>query len=127
MENNNHDFDQNLIFSYTRAQAIEDGVLVDISLIAREAGFKFAVAVTREVFELLSDTAQPGQSFEGRAWDMLMILRFEIKKSTTGDIIHFAPLFNSKDHTDPRPYRLWAECHGGDNLEPAITVMMLCD
>lgn len=35
------------ISTYTRAQAIEDGVLVDVSEIAKEAGFKFPVAVTR--------------------------------------------------------------------------------
>ena len=29
-----------LIHSYTRAQAIEDGVLVDVSDVAKEAGFK---------------------------------------------------------------------------------------
>ena len=36
---------------YTRAQAIEDGVLVDVSESAREAGFKFPVAVTRTVWD----------------------------------------------------------------------------
>ncbi len=58
-----------VVYSYTRAQAIEDGVLVDISELAKEAGFKFPVAVTCRVFELLNDTYQAGQSFEGRAWD----------------------------------------------------------
>ena len=31
----------NLISVYTRAQAIEDGVLVDVSTVAREANFKY--------------------------------------------------------------------------------------
>lgn len=35
-----------LIHSYTRAQAIEDGVLVDVSDVAKEAGFKLPVAIT---------------------------------------------------------------------------------
>lgn len=34
------------IFSYSRKQAIADGVLVDVSEMAREAGFKYPVAVT---------------------------------------------------------------------------------
>ena len=34
---------------YTRAQAIEDGFLVDVSETAREAGFRIPVAVTRSV------------------------------------------------------------------------------
>ncbi len=118
------DFDQpDVVYSYTRAQAIEDGVLADISKLAQEAGLKFPVAVTTRVFELLNDTAQPGQSFEGRAWDLLMILLFEIKRSKSGEIIYFSPLFNANEHEDPKPYKLYAKCHPGDDLEPVITVM----
>lgn len=35
-----------VIHTYTRAQAIEDGVLIDVSEMAREAGFRWPVAVT---------------------------------------------------------------------------------
>ena len=38
-----------VISSYSRAQAIEDGVLVDVSSVARAAGIKFPVAMTRTV------------------------------------------------------------------------------
>ena len=38
-----------VIFSYTRAQAIEDGVLVDLSAWAREEGFRYPLAVTSTV------------------------------------------------------------------------------
>ena len=33
--------DMEVISAYSRAQAIEDGVLVDLSTLAREAGFKY--------------------------------------------------------------------------------------
>ena len=36
----------NVISTYTRAQAIEDGVLVDVGSTAQEAGFKWPVALT---------------------------------------------------------------------------------
>ena len=39
------------IYRYSRAQAVEDGVLVDVSKIAREAGITFPVAVTCAVWE----------------------------------------------------------------------------
>jgi len=42
--------DAEIIYAYTRAQAIEDGELVDLSETAREAGIKFPVAVTRAVW-----------------------------------------------------------------------------
>ena len=112
-----------VIYSYTRAQALEDGVLVDISELAKEAGFRFPVAVTSRVYELLNDTAQAGQSFEGRAWDLLMVLHFEIKRTKDGDIVYFAPYFNAEQHSEPKPYKLWSKCGPGDNGEPVITVM----
>ena len=43
--------ESDVIFSYTRSQAIEDGVLVDLSEWARETGFRFPVACTRAVWE----------------------------------------------------------------------------
>ena len=52
--------DAEVIHRYTRKQAIEDGILVDLSEIAGEAGIKYPVAVTRGVFELLDDTSSPG-------------------------------------------------------------------
>jgi hypothetical protein len=36
-----------LIHRYTRADALRDGVLVDVSATAREAGFRWPVALTR--------------------------------------------------------------------------------
>ena len=40
-----------VISAYTRAQAIEDGILVDVSETAREAGIRYPVALTRAVWE----------------------------------------------------------------------------
>ena len=40
-------FDEsNIIHRYSRADAIRDGVLIDVSAVAREAGFKYPVALT---------------------------------------------------------------------------------
>ncbi len=113
-----------VIFSYTRTQALEDGQLVDISELAREAGFKFQVAITCGVHALLNDTEQAGQSFKGRAWDMLMVLRFEIRRTTNTDTIYFSPLFNTRHQAAPKPHDLWAKCGPGDAGEPVITVML---
>src|SRR5262249_42765183 len=41
-------FDEgDLIHSYTRAGALRDGVLIDVSATAKEAGFNYPVALTR--------------------------------------------------------------------------------
>ena len=84
--------DAEIISKYSRKQALEDGVLADISEMAKEAGIKYPVAVTEGVFQILNDMQVPGQDFKGRTWDMLMIFRMSTK-SAGGDEIHFAPLF----------------------------------
>ncbi len=113
---------EEVVFSYSRKEAIEDGVLVDLTNLARDAGIKFPVAVTLSVFELLNHISVPGQDFVGRAWDMLMIFRMEAKKSP-GDTINFAPLFLMREGEDPVAISLWAKCGPGDDMEPVITIM----
>lgn len=71
-----------LIYCYTRKQAIE-GVLVDITSIARQFGFVFPVAITAN---LMNSYIKPwheceefGQSLEGRLADVLTVLYFTAK------------------------------------------------
>jgi hypothetical protein len=115
--------DADVIYQYSRKQAIEDGVLVDISEMAREAGIKFPVAVTRSVFAVLEDTSAPAQDFQGRAWDMLMIFRVEAR-SCDSDEIHFAPLFTTAGSKKPGPVPMWAKCGPGDEGEPVVTILL---
>src|SRR5512147_2842343 len=77
-----------LIFSYTRAQAIADGVLRDVSELAKEAGFRFPVAVTAGVWAecVAVPAGVTDQDETGRLWDVLTMLRFAIagmKKDVT--------------------------------------------
>ena len=67
-----------VIFAYTRAQAIEDGVLVDVSDTAREAGFKIPVALSRSVWDRLVALPEGYRGFQderGRLWDVLWMAR----------------------------------------------------
>jgi hypothetical protein len=72
-------FDQaDVISSYTRAEAIADGVLVDASAMAREAGWKIPVALTSAVWQdcvrwAPEDTKRKRcpQDESGRMWDVL--------------------------------------------------------
>lgn len=121
--------DAEVISTYTRAQAIEDGVLVDLSYLAREAGFRMPVAVTQGVWEVVDPTEElekAGQDMEGRAWDMLTILRQAIRTTQRVDEVHFAPLYVRRPGGAPEPIALWAKCGPGDDAEPVITVLLLC-
>ncbi len=55
-----------LIYRYTRAQSIEDGVLIDVSAVAREAGITYPVALTRAAWERCV-TVPPGAECQDEA------------------------------------------------------------
>jgi hypothetical protein len=58
---------------YTREQAIEDGILIDVTTTAREAGFRVPVAMTAALYADVSRIF-PDVSFQsvaGRLWDVL--------------------------------------------------------
>ena len=65
------------IHTYTRAQAIEDGMLVDVSDTAKEAGFSIPVVLTAAAWAdcvewTSKDSArQTHQDEAGRLWDVL--------------------------------------------------------
>lgn len=70
------------IFAYTRAQAIEDGVLVDVTDMAKEAGFKWPVAMTRTVYDRYVEVPEElkgQQDIQGRVWDLLRMLWVNIR------------------------------------------------
>ena len=114
--------DAEVIQGYSRAQAISDGVLVDVSEAAREAGFKFPVALTDSVWALLTPSEKAedlGQSVRGRLWDVLMVLRANAGDT---DIALFDVLI--AEDGPPKPVRLKAHIGPGDDAEPVITIML---
>lgn len=79
--------DAEVISRYTRAQAIDDGVLADVSELASEAGFRVPVAITSGVHADLDDippTRKGIESYTGRLWDLLTITRFRAKQAPKG-------------------------------------------
>jgi len=116
--------ESDLIYAFTRADAIRDGTLLDISELAREVGIKFSLCVTSAVWhDVLERNDIPETDTVGRCWDMLTILRYAIKSASgSTDIVRIAPLFVMTPNKPPVPVLLRAQCHGGDNLEPVITI-----
>jgi hypothetical protein len=116
-----------LIHSYSRKQAIEDGTLVDVSDTAREAGITYPVAITHAVHANYVSVPHgvTGQDERGRLWDVVFMLRFAITRHTDaeGDTLLYT-VFVRNDDTAPKPVKLKAICHPGDGGEPVVTVMM---
>lgn len=123
-ETNNSPFGD-VIYQYTRAQAIEDGTLIDVTETAREAGITFATAVTAAVWEHCVTVPQTAswQDESGRLWDVLTMLRYAIKRSTGGQQVNFTVAVQN-DERPPRPVHLNALCGPGDRGEPVITIML---
>ncbi|GFK92803.1 hypothetical protein NNJEOMEG_00630 [Fundidesulfovibrio magnetotacticus] len=89
--------DFEIIYSYTRAQALDDGVLVDISAAAREYGFKLPTAVTDNLFH--GHVVPPeglegeGQSVEGRLHDLLSLAMIAARRGMNHNRVEFEVLF----------------------------------
>ena len=125
-----NDFWGEPIHVYTRAQAIEDGVLVDLmqpELVGavREAGIRIPVAMTAAAFTQtigLEEALPAGQDVQGRLWDVLMMLRHAISRSPGGQRVDFTvSVWDGRKHND---IDLYALCGPGDNAEPIITIML---
>jgi len=115
-----------LIHSYSRQQAIEDGVLIDVTATAREAGFTFPVALTATVFaacaEAPADVA--GQDTAGRLWDILWMLRHAIRgDSSGGPELLFRLHVRNTENAPPKLVTLKSVCGPDDDCEPVITIM----
>ena len=63
---------KDLIHRYTRAEALADGVLVDVTETAKEAGIRYPVALTRAVWERYVRVPDGVlcQNEAGRLWDI---------------------------------------------------------
>jgi hypothetical protein len=116
-----------LIHSYSRKQAVEDGVLIDVTPTAREVGIAIPVAVTAAVFRnyVRVPDGVTAQDVAGRLWDVLWMLRFAISRhrEVEGDTLLFT-VFVRNDDTEPKPVKLKAVVHPGDEGEPVVTVLM---
>ncbi len=121
-----------VISVYTRAQAIEDGILVDVSETAREAGFRIPVAVTRTVWRRLVALPEGYRGFQderGRLWDVLWMAHNYALRASDRDRVTMCVLVRDirKDLRDsnrpPRRHCPIVAIGAGDAGEPVVTVM----
>lgn len=133
-----------LISLYSRAQAIDDGMLVDCTEdpfdeLNRNAGVTFDVAMTSAAFQRyveVPEGLQGSQDIEGRYWDIIWMFRSATRRAKTdGDelLFDFVCLPNGTDNeandkqNDSGIYRLVqlkAVAGPGDRGEPCLTFML---
>ena len=118
------------ISSYSRAEALSDGELVDVSEMAKEAGWKYPVAITAALAGACTPTEDEealGQSFAGRLWDVLWMAFLAAKQSKGADTIRFRVIIaeaspDAEDGVKHIEHELYAVCGPGDTMEPVITI-----
>lgn len=115
-----------VIYAYSRSQAIDDGVLVDVTSTAQEAGIHFPVALTRTVWGKYVEVPEgiEAQDESGRLWDILWMFRWQARKAE-GPVCRFQLHVRNKNGEGTPPLvTLKAVCSPGDTPEPVITIML---
>ena len=131
-----HQTEWPVIHAYTRAEALADGVLVDVTSAAREAGFKVPTAVTAAVFdeciewtESDAEQSRTHQDQKGRLWDVVYLAAFKartlVKRGVRqNQVIFQLDVVPRPGRTHPRRRTLKLVIGPGDNHEPVATIML---
>jgi len=113
--------DTNLVYVYTRQDAINDGIFVDVSQTAKANGFTIPVAITTNLF-VTHIKRDDEKETEYRLNVFLLIMANKILNDKTGDsLIYTQVAFNPNDHTD-----VWVaiEAQSPTDPSPAINIML---
>lgn len=133
-----------VIYTYSRAQAIEDGVLVNLNdpsftfrpglNICVEAGIKFPVAMTIAAFaKTVSESdapLPPCQDISGRLWDVLTMFKVAAKQGGEEirfpvNVVNWVIVDGERiNRTKREAVILKAICGPGDSGEPVITILL---
>ena len=122
-----------VISTYTSAQAIEDGVLIDPGSMAKEAGFKWPVAITvnawADCVAWTDDDSQQQvhQDQSGRLWDLMYMASYAIRTSKdSGDRILFQFYRVPRDGHSTKAVLVTLKLivGPGDSGEPVITILL---
>jgi hypothetical protein len=122
-----------VIHCYTRAQAIADGVLVDVSESATDAGFEWPVALTRAVWEdcvawsYADSVTQVRQDEAQRLWDLLFRTWIVIRvgyddRGTLTYAFHRIPRDGHSSQALCTELKVIASI--GDGGEPVLTILL---
>ncbi len=115
----------NAIFTYTREEAINDGVLIDLNkfIPIKESGYKYPVCCTFAVWAIIDKAVENKKycnDFEGIIWDILSMSKHgrEISPSTNLFTVFIAGAGNKRNFT----FKII--CHPGDKSEPVLTILL---
>jgi len=108
------------IYSYSRAQAIEDGVLVDLSQTdSIRQHWKHPFACTSTVWALIEEALRrPGQDVSGICHDISMMAKLAIHGAHGAEQVLFKVIITGQTHA------LKLHIGPGDTAAPVLTLML---
>ncbi len=105
-----------VLYSYPRAQAIEDGVLVDVSDSDAASLYKYPVVVTQALHAALSvGRGKEPDTYTARLRDVFSMAIAWSRGTGGGEDVYFPVKVGRK------VLRLRVNCGPGDNAEPVLT------
>jgi len=117
----------NVVYSYSRDQAIADGVLVDVTEEAKAIGFKLHTVVTDHLFhgyvEPPAGLDGEGQSVAGRLHDLMVLALFAARRAMNSDRVTFKVDFLVAPGRK-ETIEVIAHIGPGDHGEPVLTIML---
>ncbi|WP_026821119.1 DUF6573 family protein [Arthrobacter castelli] len=125
--------DAEIIHRYTREQAINDGVLRDVTETATEAGFQFPVALTAAAWAdavAWNPHNGAGQDEDGRLWDVVFMAAIEARRSPASEedanrrTYTIVRVPNIDGAADPTERELVLHIGPGDTAEPVLTILL---
>lgn len=115
------------VHTYTRAQALADGVLKNVSLFATRVGFKHNLAMTSSVWDDCvrwnKDVELVEQSDTQRLWNLLRAAYKEFSCSSNKSHLSFKLLRVPPGDKSPSLVELILHVGPGDDGESVITIM----
>jgi uncharacterized protein DUF6573 len=113
-----------LIYTYTRAQALADGVLIDVSETARELGFRYPVALTAALWaDIQAIPVGSTEDVAGRLWDVLWMAACAARWGADGADQLTYELIMAVEGAQRACYPVKIVIGPGDAGEPVLTLM----
>lgn len=120
--------DCEVISRYTRADAIQDGTLVDLSANFPDISgqlYKYPVACTAAVWAIV-ETAVANKEhcndFAGVVWDILWMSQRGVVRKFDDSSHIFRVIITGAGRQKYHDFKII--CHGGDEAEPVLTIML---
>jgi hypothetical protein len=116
--------DAEILYSYTRAEALADGTLVDVSIEGREVGITVPVALTSALFEtIIAIPKDSGQDQRGRTHDVLFMAACAARRArdSSEPRVEFKLLMTTQENR-LATLTLLVDIGPGDLSEPVITI-----